>query len=236
MPDSSATQPTDGRTLPPLVIVNGAPASGKTTLARRLADTLRLPLLERDGLKEVLADHLEVADLAQSQALTRAAVGVFYTLADELVRARVGMVLDQAYRRGQAEDRLRPLLAACRTVLLHCVVPPEENVRRYIARFERGERHPAHFDGERIARVRSGTLRIDWRSSEPLELSVPTLHVDTLDPRRLQALIRGDRSVRQTECFLLTGVGGSAGGQPASAVPPPVYRSAMERGRGEDCG
>ena len=181
MPDSSPTQPPDGQTLPLLVIVNGAPASGKTTLARRLANALRLPLLERDGLKEVLADHLEVADLAQSEALTRAAVGVFYSLADELLRAKVGMVLDQAYRRGQAEEQLRPLLAACQAVMVHCVVPPEENVRRFIARFERGERHRAHFDGERIARVRSGALRIDWRQSEPLELAVPTLHVDTLD-------------------------------------------------------
>ena len=181
MPDSSPTQPSDGQTLPLLVIVNGAPASGKTTLARRLANALRLPLLERDGLKEVLADHLEVTDLAQSEALTRAAVGVFYSLADELLQARVGMVLDQAYRRGQAEEQLRPLLAACQTVMVHCVVPPEENVRRYIARFERGERRPVHFDHERIARVRSGALRIDWRRSEPLELAVPTLHVDTLD-------------------------------------------------------
>ena len=181
MPDSSPTQPSDGNALPLLVIVNGAPASGKTTLARRLADTLRLPLLERDGLKEVLGENLEVADLAQSDALTRAAVGVFYTLADELLRAKVGMILDQAYRHGQAEEQLRPLLAACQAVIVHCVVPPEENVRRYIARFERGERHPAHFDHERIARVRSGALRIDWRLSEPLELAVPTLHVDTID-------------------------------------------------------
>lgn len=181
MPDSPPTQPSDGNALPLLVIVNGAPASGKTTLARRLSNTLRLPLLERDGLKEVLADYLEVAGLAQSDALTRAAVGVFYTIADELLRAKVGMVLDQAYRRGQAEGQLRPLLAACQAVMVHCVVPPEENVRRYMARFKRGERHPVHFDHERIARVRSGALRIDWRQSEPLELAVPTLHVDTLD-------------------------------------------------------
>ena len=111
-PEASTAQPPDGQALPLLVIVNGAPASGKTTLARRLADTLRLPLLERDGLKEVLADHLEVADLAQSEALTRAAVGVFYALADELIRASVGMVLDQAYRRGQAEGPVAPL-AGC---------------------------------------------------------------------------------------------------------------------------
>ena len=69
MPDSSATQPANGQTLPLLVIVNGAPASGKTTLARRLADHAAAAPPRRDGLKEVLADHLEVADLAQSQAL-----------------------------------------------------------------------------------------------------------------------------------------------------------------------
>ena len=166
---------------PPLVIVNGAPGSGKTTLARRLADVLGLPLLSRDTIKEVLADRLGTADLAQSQALTRAAVGVFYALGSELLRAGVGAVMDQAYQRAVVEDDLRPLLAAGRGVQVHCVVPPEESVRRYVTRFERGERHPAHFDGERIAQVRSGARRIDWSSYEPLEVAVPTLRVDTTE-------------------------------------------------------
>ncbi|MYD93605.1 MAG: AAA family ATPase [Chloroflexi bacterium] len=168
-------------TPPLLVIVNGAPGSGKTTLSRRLADALQLPHLERDGLKEILADHLEVADLAQSNALTPAAVGIFYALAAELARARVGMVLDQAYRRGLAEDQLRPLLASCRTVVIHCVVPREVSVKRYTGRFERGTRHAAHFDGERIALFRAGKLQIDWSRSDPLKLEVPTLLVETED-------------------------------------------------------
>ncbi|MCY3957830.1 MAG: ATP-binding protein [Chloroflexi bacterium] len=166
---------------PLLVIVNGAPGSGKTTLSRRLADALRLPHLERDGLKETLADHLEVANLAQSNALTPAAVGVFYALAAELARAGVGMVLDQAYNRGLAEDQLRPLLASCRTVIVHCVVPREVSVQRYMRRFERGARHAAHFDGERIALLQSGKLQIDWSLSDPLDLEVPTLLVETVD-------------------------------------------------------
>ncbi|MDE2868156.1 MAG: AAA family ATPase [Chloroflexota bacterium] len=171
----------DGKIPPLLVIVNGAPGSGKTTLSRRLADALQLPHLERDGLKEILADHLEVADLRQSNALTPAAVGIFYALAAELARARVGMVLDQAYRRGLAEDQLRPLLASCRTVIIHCVVPREVSVKRYMGRFERGARHAAHFDGERIALFRAGKLQVDWSRSDPLELDAPTLLVDTVD-------------------------------------------------------
>lgn len=174
----------NGETPPLLVIVNGAPGSGKTTLSRRLADALQLPHLERDGLKEILADHLEVANLAQSNALTPAAVGIFYEFAAELARARVGMVLDQAYNRGLAEDQLRPLLASCRTVIIHCVVPREISVKRYVRRFERGARHAAHFDGERIALFRAGKLQIDWSLSDPLELAVPTLLVETVDGYR----------------------------------------------------
>lgn len=171
----------DGKPAPLLVIVNGAPGSGKTSLARRLADALQLPHLERDGLKEIIADQLDVPDLAQSEALTLAAVGLFYSLAEELARARVGMVLDQAYRRGLAEDQLRPLLASCRTVIIHCVVPRVVSVERYISRYERGARHTAHFDGDRIALFRSGKLQIDWSLSEPLDLDVPTLRVNTVD-------------------------------------------------------
>ena len=91
------------------------------------------------------------------------------------------MVLDQAYRRGLAEDQLRPLLASCRIVVIHCVVPREVSVERYIRRYERGTRHTAHFDGDRIALYRSGKLQIDWSLSEPLDLDVPTQRVNTVD-------------------------------------------------------
>ena len=39
---------------PPLVLLGGAPGSGKTTLALPLAAALGLPLLAKEGLKEVL--------------------------------------------------------------------------------------------------------------------------------------------------------------------------------------
>jgi len=39
---------------PPLVIVSGAPASGKTTLALLLAERLPLPLLSKDRLRQIV--------------------------------------------------------------------------------------------------------------------------------------------------------------------------------------
>jgi predicted kinase len=42
----------------PVVLVNGLPAAGKTTLARALSRALRLPLFSKDTIKETHADVL----------------------------------------------------------------------------------------------------------------------------------------------------------------------------------
>ena len=43
---------------PLLIIVNGPPASGKSTLAEQVAAQLRLPYLSKDAIKEELYDSL----------------------------------------------------------------------------------------------------------------------------------------------------------------------------------
>ena len=46
----------------PVIVVSGLPASGKTTLARRLSAALRLPLLSLDTIKEAIVDEITVED------------------------------------------------------------------------------------------------------------------------------------------------------------------------------
>ncbi len=43
---------------PLVIIVNGLPGTGKTTLAKRLAADVHLPVLHRDGIYETLYDGL----------------------------------------------------------------------------------------------------------------------------------------------------------------------------------
>ena len=65
-----------------LIIVSGPPASGKTTLSRRLAADLRLPLVQRDSFKEIMFDTLGWQDRAWSQRLGGASYELLYYALD----------------------------------------------------------------------------------------------------------------------------------------------------------
>ena len=75
--------------LPRFIIVGGAPASGKTTLAEQLAAELSLPLLTKDLFKEALFDYPGLpADRERSGELSRAAYAALYRVAARAHRRR----------------------------------------------------------------------------------------------------------------------------------------------------
>ena len=167
--------------MPPLVIVSGAPAAGKTTLARRLAADLRLPVIAKDAIKELLGDSLGAPDREASKRLGAATYALLYAMADWLLDAGAGLVLESNFWRDASEPQFAPLTARSRAVLVHCTAAPEVLERRYRERGERGERHPVHYDALELPHVREG---IAAGRLEPLALDVPVLVVDTADGYR----------------------------------------------------
>jgi len=141
---AAAERPGSGRSCPPLalaqrpllVIVCGVPGSGKTTLARRLAAELRLPLLAKDTLKESMAGALAMADIEASRSLSLAAVKLLYALAGESVGAGANVILECNFCRGLAEPELLPLVQRARVAVVHCQAPLAVCLRRYRQRAE----------------------------------------------------------------------------------------------------
>lgn len=169
----------DAEIPPRLVIVSGAPASGKTTLAAILARELGLPLLAKDAIKEILTDSLGVPDaLAGARALGGASFALLAAVAGWLVAGGAGAVVEANYRRGQNERGLQPIVARARAVLIHCQAPPETILRRYAARAASGGRHPVHRDAELLTQIDADLAGGHY---EPLDLAIPTLRVDTRD-------------------------------------------------------
>ena len=178
--EASAT----GVAAPLVVLVSGAPGAGKTTIARPLADRLRLPLIAKDDLKEALFDTLGVGDRTWSRTLGGATFELQLRVAAELVRAGVGLVLE-----GNFDAAYDPLsrLPPHRAIQVHCTAAPAT----LLERFERRARHPGHADDDVLDELRCGEH--DHRS---YRLAVDaTIDVDTSEGVDVAALARRVRAL-----------------------------------------
>jgi predicted kinase len=134
------------------VVVTGPPAAGKTTIARRLADEVGLPLLEKDAIKEHLYDTLGYGDREASRAIGVAAFALLFDLTERLLRAGTSLVLEANFAVETAEGwfaRLPP----CRLLQVLVTAPDEIILERFAARATSGERHPGHADLEALPEV-----------------------------------------------------------------------------------
>jgi predicted kinase len=151
-----------------LVLVNGLPGSGKTTLARSLGDQLPASVLSKDEVKESLA-----ASIRGSVPLGAIAMEMIWSLACDLEGA---VIIDSFWFRPRDLEHARSGISrvgAAVAVEIWCDVPAEVARKRYARR----SRHPLHRDQHRLAS--------DWAawagSAVPLGLT-PVVHVDTTQP------------------------------------------------------
>ena len=148
------------------VVVSGLPGSGKTTLAESLAEQLNLPLISKDHIKEMLADHLGLGPLAADYG--RAAVHLMLGLAARAPE----VVLESFFWPGLSEPELvglrRPL------VQVHCHCDPALARARFEHRIRAGQRHAVHHAMDDWQRFSDGAGLLD--------LPGPLIAVDTSVP------------------------------------------------------
>lgn len=157
------------------VVVSGPPASGKTTIARGLADELGWPVVAKDTIKSALRSALPVADVDTARRLGRAAVMVLLAVASEI---KEGAVLEAVWRQDQGRDAVSRLPGSIVEVFCRCDRSTLET--RYAARIRPSGYVPEHRDPDEL-----------WSSEtfEPVAGGWPVIEVDTAEEVDFLALV-----------------------------------------------
>jgi predicted kinase len=177
-----------------IIIVSGAPASGKSTVARALAEVLGFPLFSKDIFKESLFESLgnQLAHIVGSPAelsrlLSRAAMDVLWSVAPCCPQ----VILEANFRPKDQHERERFAALQGRKLEIYCHCTPEEAARRFRERATTARHHPAHS-------MKTISAELLEEFDRPVGLC-PVIDVDTerpVDPLEIIERIRGHWSDR----------------------------------------
>ena len=128
-----------------LLIICGMPASGKSTVAAKIAAAMGLPVIEKDELKESLFDTVGFNCYAEKRKLDTAASAVLLRTSESLLRSGVSHVIVNNFR-SDFELPVRELINKYSPAVLTVFFDGDPDVfyRRYVERDLRGERHVGH--------------------------------------------------------------------------------------------
>lgn len=133
---------------PILVIINGAPGAGKTTLGKHLTRELKLPFLSKDDIKETLFDTLGWQDREWSMKLGTASMAILFQFLERQLEVGKSLIVETAFI---PRFHTKPFLElknryAFEPFQILCWADERVLFERYSGRYTEEKRHSGHVD------------------------------------------------------------------------------------------
>lgn len=135
-----------------VIIVTGAPASGKTTLATELSERFKIPLIRKDAIKELLFESLGWSDREWSRRVGAATYELMHLFAETELSCGRPIMLESNFKTNIDTEVFRAWKQkyGCRYFQVFCHAPVEVLRERFEERLRSGGRHPGHVDQENL--------------------------------------------------------------------------------------
>ena len=128
-----------------IIVLTGMPASGKSTLAKKLSEKFNMPILEKDALKEELFDTLGFECYAEKRKLDIAANAVLLKSVESPLEQNVPMIIDNNFDTA-SQERFVEILNKynCTAITLFLGGNTDAFYKRYVERDNAHARHLGH--------------------------------------------------------------------------------------------
>ncbi len=131
----------------------GGPATGKTTIGRRLANYYKLTYISKDGVKEPIFDHvgcptsIETDSPLSGVKMDAAAQAILFYLIEAHVEAETGCLIDSTFVESHV-PHLKNIFDRynCKPIQVVCSAEKKILKKRYQNRANKNLRHPGHLD------------------------------------------------------------------------------------------
>lgn len=183
---------------PTLIIFTGLPGTGKTTLSRKIAHILGLPLIAKDDIKEIMYDEIGWSDKAFSAKLAHATFGIMDYISEQHLKNGLSLMLESNYSPKLASEKFQAWQKEYDCTIIQIVCRTETRVlaHRYFER-QHTDRHPGHNDnGDPVSYEANFKQRIENGEDQPLDVEGPVRIVDTtnlaaVSPKEIAEWIQG---------------------------------------------
>jgi predicted kinase len=127
------------------VLVSGPPASGKTSFAQYLSDELKLPMMSKDKIKEILFDSVGFDSREQKVALGVGSMDILYLFAEVEMKASKTFILENNFENSSFEG-ISLLLKKYqyKAVNVRFICDDDILYDRFYSRNFSADRHPGH--------------------------------------------------------------------------------------------
>lgn len=127
------------------ILVTGIPASGKSTMARFLAEACGLPVISKDRIKECMYDTIGFRSREEKVKLGIASMQIMYDLAEELMRSARPFILENNFE-NVSKEGLLTILKKYKYKAITVTLTGDYKIiyQRFLERNRDPGRHPGH--------------------------------------------------------------------------------------------
>ncbi len=127
------------------ILVTGIPAAGKSTMAQSLSERMKLPVISKDTIKELLFDNAGFQSRAEKVNLGIASMEIMYYVAGQLMKAGQPFILENNFEY-LSEHGIKNLLEKYQYSALTITLTGDYKViyQRFLERENSPDRHRGH--------------------------------------------------------------------------------------------